>query len=163
MNTERTYIIYTDGACLGNGKLFARAGWGAVLRNPDGDVLELCGPVPEDQQQTNGRAELLAIVQAVRAIKKPATIVVYTDSQYIANSYSLWLDGWIERGWRKSDKKPVAHIDLWQELAELRGIHKLVICWVRGHDGVEENERADRLARLGCDSKQVRRRSIPAS
>jgi len=162
MSNKRTYTIYTDGACLGNGGSYPRAGWGAVLRNPEGDVLELAGPVPEEHPQTNGRAELLAIVEALKAIRNPAIIEVFTDSEYIANAFNKWLDGWIERGWRKADKKSVAHIDLWKELVHMRGLHQLTVAWVKAHSGIEDNERADRLANTGCYKKKVRSR-IPAT
>lgn len=162
MSHQRSYTIYTDGACLGNGGPFPRAGWGAVLRNPEGDVLELAGPVPEDQPQTNGRAELLAIVEALKAIRNPAIIAVFTDSEYIANALNKWLDGWVERGWRKADKKPVAHTDLWEELVRLRSVHQLTVAWVKAPNGIEDNERADRLANTGCYKKKVRSR-IPAT
>lgn len=157
MSNQRIYTIYTDGACLGNGGPFPRAGWGAVLRNPEGDMLEIAGPVPDDQPQTNNRAELMAIIEALKAVTKPAAVNLFTDSEYIANACNMWLDGWIVSGWRKSDKKPVAHIDLWEELVRLRSFHQLTVSWVKAHNGTEDNERADGLANLGCYKKRIRR------
>ena len=101
-----TYTIYTDGACHNNGKPKARAGWGAVLTNPQGDTLEIAGPVPEGQPQTNGRAELMAVVEALERCTQVAPITLYTDSEYIAKALQGWLASWKAKGWRKADKKP---------------------------------------------------------
>ncbi|MCQ4239695.1 ribonuclease H family protein [Stutzerimonas stutzeri] len=153
-----TYTIYTDGACINNGKADARAGWGAVLRNPEGDVLEIAGPVPESQPQTNGRAELLALVEALERCAKPAPIILYTDSQYIANACNGWLPDWKARGWRKADKKPPEHLDLWQRLDQQLQAKDVSVCWVKAHSGMLGNERADALANIGAAGKNHRKR-----
>jgi ribonuclease HI len=153
-----TYTIYTDGACTNNGKPNARAGWGAVLTNPEGDVLELAGPVPESQPQTNSRAELLAVFEALDRCTKPAPINLHTDSQYIANACNGWLADWKARGWRKADKKPPEHLDLWQRLDQQLQAKDVSVYWVKAHSGTLGNERADALAILGAAGKTHRKR-----
>ncbi|EQM74115.1 ribonuclease H family protein [Stutzerimonas stutzeri] len=153
-----TYTINTDGACTNNGKHNARAGWGAILTNPEGDVLELAEPVPEGQPQTNSRAELLAVVHALEHCIKPAPINLYTDSQYIANACNGWLADWKARGWRKTDKKPPEHLDLWQRLDQLLQAKDVSVFWVKAHSGTLGNERADVLANLGAAGKTRRKR-----
>lgn len=162
MTTQRTYTIHTDGSCSNNGGPFAQAGWGAILRNPEGLIRELAGPVPSDQQQTNSRAELMAIVQAVRILKNPAIVNFFTDSNYIAESFSQYLDGWISKLWRTSSGKPVAHADLWQEIDRLRKLHQLNVIWIKAHVGHPYNEAADRLANAGRTGKRLDRRIKPA-
>lgn len=153
-----TYTIYTDGACTNNGKPNARAGWGAVLTNPEGDILEIAGPLPESQPQTNGRAELLALVEALERCAKPVPIILYTDSQYIANACNGWLADWKARGWRKADKKPPEHLDLWQRLDQQLQGKNVSVFWVKAHSGTLGNERADFLANLGAAGKTHRKR-----
>lgn len=148
-----TYTIYTDGACINNGKADARAGWGAVLSNPQGDVLELAGPVPPGQPQTNSRAELLAVVEALEHCTKHAPINLHTDSQYIANACNSWLADWKARGWRKADKKHPEHLDLWQRLDQQLHAKDVHVHWVKAHSGTLGNERADALANLGAAGK----------
>nr|WP_017675194.1 ribonuclease H [Pseudomonas chengduensis] len=153
-----TYTIYTDGACINNGKPFAQAGWGAVLTNPQGDTLELAGPVPEAQEQTNSRAELLALVEALERCTQPAPITLHTDSEYIANACNGHLEAWKAKGWKKADKKPPKHLALWQRLAQLLLEKDVTVCWVRGHNGTQGNERADVLARLGATGRTYKKR-----
>ena len=150
-----TYTIYVDGACPNNGKPSAKAGWGAVLTNPQGDTLELAGPVPADQTQTNGRAELLAALMALRRCKPGVPITVISDSEYIVKGAMEWLPNWKAKGWRKSNKKPVEHRDLWEHLDQLLQTHDIRFEWVRGHAGVPGNEHADGLANRGADGEQV--------
>lgn len=109
-----TYIAYVDGSCPNNGKPNAKAGWGAYLINPQGDTLELAGPVPAIHPQTNSRAELLAPLMALRRCKPGAAITIVSDSQYVVKGAMEWLPGWKARGWRKADKKEVEHRDLWE-------------------------------------------------
>lgn len=154
-----TYTIYTDGACINNGKADARAGWGAVLSNPEGDVLELAGPVPESQPQTNSRAELLAVAEALEQCSKSAPINLYTDSQYIANACNGWLSDWKARGWKKADKKPPEHLDLWQRLDQQLQTKDVSVYWVKAHNDTLGNERADALANHGAAGKTLRKRT----
>ncbi|HRE15773.1 MAG TPA: ribonuclease HI [Rhodocyclaceae bacterium] len=142
--TEDTVAIYTDGACKGNP---GPGGWGAILRLGTTEK-ELWGG---EQQTTNNRMELTAVIQALAALKRPVTATVHSDSQYVLNGISQWIHGWKKNGWRTSDKKPVKNADLWQELDRLAAQHKLEWVWVKGHAGHPENERADALANRGID------------
>lgn len=163
MTTQRTYTIHTDGSCTNNGGPFAQAGWGAILRNPEGVIRTLAGPVPRDQQQTNSRAELMAIVEAVQLLANPSIVELFTDSNYIAQSYNQYLDGWIAKRWKTSSGKPVAHSDLWEEIDRLRKLHQINVRWVKAHAGHLGNETADRLANAGRAGKRLDRRIKPAA
>jgi ribonuclease HI len=141
LKSERpTVEIFTDGACSGNP---GPGGWGALLRY--GAVeKELSGGEP---QTTNNRMELMAAIAALEALKRPATVKLHTDSQYVKNGITEWLPSWKRRGWKTADKKPVKNADLWQRLEAAEKPHKVEWLWVRGHDGHVENERVDLLAR----------------
>ena len=140
--------IFTDGACSGNP---GPGGWGAILRT-DGAEKELFGGEP---LTTNNRMEMTAVIEALRALKRPAAARVHTDSQYVQKGMSEWIHGWKRRGWKTAGKEPVKNEDLWRELDRLAGLHQLEWVWVRGHAGHPENERADALARRGVE--QARR------
>jgi len=134
--------VYTDGACSGNP---GPGGWGAILRF--GDVeKELKGGEPHT---TNNRMELMAAISALEALKKPCTVELYTDSQYVRQGITAWIHGWKKNGWRTADKKPVKNADLWQRLDAAVHRHTVHWHWVRGHAGHDLNERADVLAREG--------------
>jgi ribonuclease HI len=137
--------IYSDGACKGNP---GRGGWGAVLVAGTREK-ELFGGEPNT---TNNRMEMTAVIEALRALKRPCTVQVYTDSQYVQKVISEWLPGWKARGWKTADKKPVKNVDLWQELDALTQPHQISWHWVRGHNGHPGNERADALANRGVES-----------
>jgi ribonuclease HI len=144
--------IFTDGACSGNP---GPGGWGAILRMgamPGGVEKELFGG---EAATTNNRMELLAVIEALRALKRPVTARVHTDSQYVQKGISEWIHGWKKRGWLTADRKPVKNADLWRTLDAEAARHQIKWLWVRGHDGHVENERADALARQGVE--QVRR------
>lgn len=153
-----TYIIYTDGACHNNGRPNAKAGWGAVLTNPQGDILEIAGPVPRGEPQTNSRAELMAFVEALKRCTQSAPITLHTDSKYIADACNGGLESWKARGWRKADKKTPEHLDLWQSIDQLLQEKDVTVCWVKAHSGTLGNERADALACLGANGKRHRKR-----
>ncbi|MFN3883574.1 MAG: ribonuclease HI [Rhodocyclaceae bacterium] len=136
--------IYTDGACSGNP---GPGGWGALLRLGDKEK-ELSG---FDPATTNNRMELTAVIEALRALKRPVTARVHTDSQYVQKGISEWIHGWKQRGWKTADGKPVKNADLWQMLDRLAALHQIEWVWVRGHAGHEENERVDRLARAAIE------------
>ena len=136
--------LFTDGACRGNP---GPGGWGLILRF-DGREKELAGG---EQDTTNNRMELTAVIRGLEALNKPCRLTVHTDSRYIVDAFEKgWLDNWIARGWRraatKGQGKPVLNVDLWQRLLELINKHQVQFEWVRGHAGHRENERADRLA-----------------
>lgn len=139
--------IYTDGACSGNP---GAGGWGAILRY--GSVeKELSGG---ESDTTNNRMELTAVIEALKALKKPCNIVLYTDSRYVMDGVNEWLPNWKLNGWRTSNKKtPVKNVDLWQILESLIEKHKIKWVWVKGHNGHPENERVDKLARDEAKSR----------
>lgn len=134
--------IFSDGACSGNP---GPGGWGAILRY--GDVeKELSGGEP---LTTNNRMEMMAAVAALEALKRPCTVRIHTDSQYLRDGITRWIHAWKGRGWRTADNKPVKNVDLWQRLEAASAPHRVTWIWVRGHAGHPENERADALARAG--------------
>jgi len=134
--------IYSDGACKGNP---GAGGWGALLIS-GGHRKEICGGEPDT---TNNRMEMMAVIRALESLKRPSTVQVHTDSQYVQKGISEWMSGWKKRGWRTADGKPVKNQDLWQELDALSRKHHIEWNWVRGHAGHPENERADALANQG--------------
>ena len=142
--------IYTDGACSGNP---GPGGWGAILRS-GAHEKEIWGGEPAT---TNNRMELLAVIRALNTLKRPVSVRVHTDSQYVQKGISEWIHGWKARGWKTAAKAPVKNADLWRALDEARERHQVKWLWVRGHNGHPENERADALARRGVDA--VRRGS----
>jgi ribonuclease HI len=132
--------VFTDGACSGNP---GPGGWGAILRWA-GQEKELSGGEPHT---TNNRMELLAAISALEALKRPCSIDLHTDSQYLRQGITSWIHGWKRNGWRTADRKPVKNADLWQRLDAAVARHDVRWHWVRGHAGHEFNERADELAR----------------
>lgn len=102
-------------------------------------------------ETTNNRMEMMAAIEALRAIKPNfnGTVKLWTDSTYVLKGITEWIHGWKKRGWKKSDKKPVINADLWKILDELNQSHNVEWNWVKGHAGIDGNERADELARRG--------------
>ena len=136
----KTVTIYTDGACSGNP---GPGGWGAILRY-NGKEKEISGG---EAMMTNNRMELTAVISALRALKEPCAVELYSDSRYVIDALSKgWAYGWRKKGWIKSDKKPALNVDLWEKLLPLLEIHQVQFNWVKGHAGHPENERCDRLA-----------------
>jgi ribonuclease HI len=135
--------IYTDGACSGNP---GPGGWGAVLTRGS-KSKEICGG--ESSGTTNNRMELMAAIQALETLTRPATVRLHTDSAYLRNGITTWLPKWKRNGWRTADKKPVKNADLWQRLEAAAGQHQVQWLWVKGHAGDPGNERADALANQG--------------
>jgi len=131
---------FTDGACSGNP---GPGGWGALLRF-GAHERELSGG---ERMTTNNRMELMAAIQALEALKRPCVVALHTDSQYLRDGITKWINGWKRNGWKTSDKKPVKNVDLWQRLDAAQARHQVAWHWVRGHAGHVENERADQLAR----------------
>lgn len=140
--SSKVVEIWTDGACKGNP---GPGGWGALLRQGRHEK-ELCGG---EAATTNNRMELKGVIEALKALKRPCSVVVHTDSQYVQKGMGEWLPNWKRRGWRTADKKPVRNMDLWQELDALVALHEVEWRWVRGHAGDPGNERADALANKG--------------
>ena len=137
--------IYTDGACKGNPGV---GGWGALLES-GGRSREIYGGEPAT---TNNRMELMAVIRALEALKKPCRVRLHTDSQYVQLGISKWIHAWKKNGWRTADRKPVRNAELWRELDELAAQHEIEWLWVKGHAGHDGNERADQLANLGAAS-----------
>jgi ribonuclease HI len=143
-------VIYTDGACRGNP---GPGGWAALLIHNQHEK-EISGA---ERLTTNNRMELLAVIRALEALKKPGTSArVYTDSQYVIKGIEEWMPAWKERGWRTADKKPVKNQDLWEQLDALAARHDIEWHWVRGHSGVAGNERVDALANRAIDEMTKR-------
>ena len=141
--------LFTDGACSGNP---GPGGWGVILRWRNTEK-ELFGGEPST---TNNRMELLAVIEGLRALKKPCRVAVYTDSQYVQKGMTQWLEGWKERDFRVKGGGYRPNHDLWRVLDDLAAIHDIVWYWVKGHAGHVENERADALARQGADAVRMR-------
>jgi len=137
-----TIYIYSDGACKGNP---GAGGWGALLVS-GGHRKEISGG---EANTTNNRMEMTAVIRALESLKRPSTVEVHTDSQYVQKGISEWMPGWKRRNWRTADGKPVKNQDLWLQLDALSQLHRIEWKWVRGHAGHPENERADALANLG--------------
>jgi len=142
---SQVITIYTDGACKGNP---GPGGWGAILQAA-GAEKELFGGVPDT---TNNRMEMLAVIKGLEALTRPCEVEVYTDSRYVIQGCSEWLEGWKKRNWRTAQKEPVKNVDLWKVLDGLLGRHDVIFHWVKGHNGNRLNERADALANKGVAS-----------
>ncbi len=140
-----TVEIYTDGACRGNP---GPGGWGALLIFGEREKT-LSGAEP---LTTNNRMELMAVIGALEALKRPVHARVYTDSQYVRKGITEWVANWKAKGWRTADRKPVKNQDLWQRLDALAAGHRVEWHWVPGHAGVPGNERVDQLANEAIDA-----------
>ena len=137
--------LYTDGACSGNP---GPGGWACLLIYKDVQK-ELSGG---SAQTTNNQMELTAVIQGLSLLKEKCTIDLYTDSKYVLEGATLWLDGWIQKGWKKADKKPVLNVEYWQQLLPLLQKHEINWHWVKGHAGHPQNERVDELACIQRDN-----------
>ena len=139
---EKQLEIYTDGACKGNP---GPGGWGALLLYKDNEK-ELFGG---EANTTNNRMELLAVIEALAALKKPFSIRIFTDSRYVQQGIRDWIHNWKKNGWKTAARKPVKNADLWKRLDKLAQQYDVEWCWVKGHAGNPGNERADELANRG--------------
>jgi len=153
--------IWTDGACKGNP---GPGGWGVLLRQGKHEKT-LCGG---EANTTNNRMELLAVIRALQALKRPSCVTIHTDSQYVQKGMTQWLALWKTRGWRTAANAPVKNADLWKTLDSLAATHTLQWRWVKGHVGDPGNERADALANAGVaqglrDQGARNQRSEPVS
>tara|TARA_B100001059_G_scaffold340_1_gene303 strand:- start:232 stop:663 length:432 start_codon:yes stop_codon:yes gene_type:complete len=136
--------IFTDGACRGNP---GPGGWGALLRF-GGEEKTLFGG---EQDTTNNRMELTAVIEALGALKRSCDVTLTSDSTYVLKGIQEWMPNWKKRGWKTASKKPVKNVDLWKKLDVLIVEHKIDWQWVKGHSGHPENELADQLANQGID------------
>ena len=141
---------YTDGACSGNP---GPGGWGVLMFAKDGETVlksrDLSGGAADT---TNNQMELMAVIKGLQALSKDCEVAIYTDSKYVLDGFTKWLDGWKARGWKKSDKKPVLNKELWVDLDKAALNHELSWTWVKGHSGHDENERVDDQARLEAEN-----------
>lgn len=141
--------LFSDGACKGNP---GPGGWAFILRHePSGKVLESSGA---ERCTTNNRMELRAVIEGLRALKRPTRVHIVTDSAYVKNGLESWMPNWKRNGWRRRTSggwAPVKNAELWQELDRLLQIHDTSFEHVRGHSGHPENERCDRLAVQACE------------
>ncbi len=142
--------MFTDGACSGNP---GPGGWGTILRY-NGVEKELSGG---EAQTTNNRMELTAVIRGLEALKEKCSVIVTTDSRYVADGIvNGWAKSWRAKGWVKSDKKPALNPDLWGRLLDLLDEHEVEIKWIKGHAGHPENERCDRLAVAATEEAKTR-------
>ena len=151
----QSVTIHTDGACKGNP---GPGGWGVLLQS--GEVRkELFGG---ELNTTNNRMEIMAVIEALSALKRPCHVTLYLDSEYVRKGITEWIAGWKARGWRTAAKAPVKNVDLWQRLDALvaGSGHRIDWRWVRGHAGDPGNERADALANRGVDQVLAQARSM---
>ncbi len=136
--------IFTDGACRGNPGL---GGWGALIRK-NGEESSLWGGA---RDTTNNRMEMEAAIRGLESIIERSNITITTDSNYLKDGVTQWLEGWKKKGWKTASKKPVKNKDLWVRLDKLSQYHNINWKWVKGHSGHRENEIADLLANKGID------------
>lgn len=142
--------IFTDGAARGNP---GPGGYGAVLRFVDSAGVRHERELSQGYARTtNNRMELLSVIVALEALKRPCDIALYSDSQYVVNAFNQhWVDGWLKRGWKNASKQPVKNVDLWKRLLVAMDTHTVQFHWVKGHAGHPENERCDHLATAAAD------------
>ena len=142
-------FAYTDGACSGNP---GPGGWGVLLVAKNQNKIikerELFGGL---EDTTNNQMELLAAISALEALDRPSKIKIITDSSYVKNGVTQWLENWKNNKWKTASKKPVKNVELWRRLDQARSGHEVIWEWVKGHAGHPENERADELARKGME------------
>jgi len=141
---EKIIEIYTDGACRGNP---GPGGWGAVIRYQQHEK-HFYGSM---EHTTNNQMELTAAIKALEQLKRPCTIKLTTDSNYVKHGITQWIHNWKKNNWRGSNKKPIKNQDLWKSLDELTQKHEVTWLWVKGHSGHPENELADELANKAID------------
>ena len=146
IETASVVELFSDGGCRGNP---GPGGWGTILRWGEHE-RELNGYA---EHTTNNRMELMAVIAGLEALKRPAQVQVTTDSQYVRNGMTQWIQGWLRNGWKTAAKKPVQNADLWQRLLEAAKPHEIEWHWVRGHQGHAENEWADALANAAMDAQ----------
>ena len=138
-------IIYTDGACRGNP---GPGGWGALIRL-DAIEKEIFGGQVDT---TNNQMELTAAIEGLAALKERCIVELYTDSKYVMDGITQWIQNWKKNNWRTAAKKDVKNKELWQKLDQLISQHQVQWHWVKGHSGDAGNETADLLANKGIDS-----------
>lgn len=137
---KKKVTIFTDGACSGNP---GPGGYAAILRYKEQEK-EIFGALKET---TNNRMELTAVIMALKTLKEPCEVEIFSDSKYVVDSFKKgWINNWKKNGWKTSNRKPVLNVDLWKELLILLKVHDVTFFWVKGHNAHPENERCDSLA-----------------
>ena len=140
MAAKKQVEIFTDGACSGNP---GPGGYGVILPYK-GVSQELSGG---EEQTTNNRMELTAVITGLSALKEPCAVTLYSDSKYIIDAIQKgWAKKWRANGWMRNAKDPALNPDLWEKLLDLLEKHEVTFVWVKGHAGHPENERCDQLA-----------------
>ena len=134
------YIIYTDGACLGNPGI---GGWAAIIIEPNGE-REIVG---YEKSTTNNRMELKAVIEALKEIEVNSQISLFSDSKYVIDGVTKWIKNWKMNDWKTTNKKEIKNLDLWMDLDKLTSKFQITWNWVKGHSTNEYNNRVDRLAR----------------
>lgn len=142
---KTTVEVWTDGACRGNP---GPGGW-AVLLRAGAHERTLSGA---EAHTTNNRMELMAVIAAFEALRRPSHVRLHADSQYVLKGIDEWIGGWKRRGWKTAAGAPVKNADLWRRLDGARAGHEVEWCWVKGHSGVVDNERVDALANAAIDA-----------
>lgn len=139
--------IFTDGACRGNP---GPGGWAALIRSGAREK-EISGGEP---LTTNNRMELQAAIEALNALKRPCSVELHTDSNYVRDGITKWIHSWQRNGWRTADRKPVKNAELWQQLLDAAERHQVSWHWVKGHSGHPENDRVDEIACAEADAQR---------
>lgn len=152
MSDRPRVTIFADGSCLGNP---GPGGWAALLVTERGGERHERVLVGADSATTNNRMELMAVIEGLNALKVPCEVEVVTDSNYVVKGITEWVHGWVMRGWKTSQKKPVENQDLWRALLDAAARHEVRWQWVKGHAGHVENERVDALARAEAARVQL--------
>ena len=152
-NKMKQVTLTTDGACIGNP---GPGGWACILRHKD-HVRELSGAEPNT---TNNKMELRAVIEGLRALKGPCAVVMRTDSSYVRDGMTKWLQNWKSKGWVRKQRgnpgmQPIKNRELWEEIELLRRRHRVVWKWVKGHANDEDNKRCDALAKTAAHSNRI--------
>jgi len=145
VSEEKIVELFTDGACRGNP---GPGGWGVLMRYQGTDKTLFGG----EKETTNNRMELMAAIMALESLSRPCQVRLTSDSKYVLQGITEWIDGWKKKGWKNAARKPVKNADLWKRLDKAREAHEIDWQWVKGHSGHDENEIADELANQGVDS-----------
>ena len=147
--------IYTDGAARGNPD--GPGGYGAVLEyvDPKG-TLHTKELSQGYKKTTNNRMELMAVIVALEALNRPCEVELYSDSKYVVDAFNQhWIDSWLKKGWKRGKNEPVKNADLWKRLLKAKEPHQVTFMWVKGHDGLPQNERCDTLATTAADGNDL--------
>ncbi len=144
--------IHTDGAARGNP---GPGGYGVVLRHIDAAGNLHTKELSQGYEcTTNNRMELLGVITALEALKRPCSVDLYSDSKYVVDAFNqYWVEGWLKRGWKNAKKEPVKNVDLWKRLLDAKRPHEVTFHWVKGHAGHSDNERCDELATAAADGE----------